>query len=303
MSITSHRWKRHRLPAAFVLIIVLFLSFGLFTIRGVWNIGELTRTIYEHPLVVSNAALTSALEIAKMHRSMKDVVLSTSNEQRETALRAVQLGEQRVFEQLDIIRINILGDEGKALEQKTRRLFLDWQPIRARVVNLLRSGNRPKAVEITQTVGADHTAALESAMMTLTAYARNKATFFLASAETEQQHLERLTAVLISVGILLSTLIAWFATRRVTRTERMLSDERDKLQSALAEIKTLRGIIPICSYCKQIRDDEGAWKRLEEYLHEHSDASLSHSICPKCMEKHFPEAYQTMKSASEKNHS
>lgn len=58
-----------------------------------------------------------------------------------------------------------------------------------------------------------------------------------------------------------------------------------ELQIALDEIKTLRGIIPICSYCHRIRDDEGAWSRLEEYLSTHSEAQFSHGICPKCESK------------------
>jgi len=55
-----------------------------------------------------------------------------------------------------------------------------------------------------------------------------------------------------------------------------------ELQNALDEIKTLQGIIPICSYCHKIRDDEGAWERVDLYISKHSDASLSHGICPDC---------------------
>jgi len=63
----------------------------------------------------------------------------------------------------------------------------------------------------------------------------------------------------------------------------------DELQSALAEIKTLRGIVPICSNCKKIRDDAGYWNILESYIQKHSDASFSHSICPDCAKKLYPD--------------
>jgi len=56
------------------------------------------------------------------------------------------------------------------------------------------------------------------------------------------------------------------------------------------EIKTLKGIIPICSYCKSIRDDEGSWEQLETYINEHSDAQFSHGLCPKCDKKIREEA-------------
>lgn len=62
-----------------------------------------------------------------------------------------------------------------------------------------------------------------------------------------------------------------------------------ELRKALREIKTLRGILPICSSCKVIRDDQGYWKRLEAYIHEHSEAQFSHGLCPDCMRKLYPE--------------
>jgi len=57
------------------------------------------------------------------------------------------------------------------------------------------------------------------------------------------------------------------------------------LEQALREIKTLKGIIPICSYCKKIRDEENAWEKLEAYITEHTDAQFSHGICPQCVSK------------------
>jgi uncharacterized PurR-regulated membrane protein YhhQ (DUF165 family) len=62
----------------------------------------------------------------------------------------------------------------------------------------------------------------------------------------------------------------------------------DKLQQALQEVKTLRGILPTCAYCKDIRDEFGDWHELEEYIQTHSDAKFSHGICPDCREEHFP---------------
>jgi hypothetical protein len=59
-------------------------------------------------------------------------------------------------------------------------------------------------------------------------------------------------------------------------------------------IETLRGIVPICSYCKQIRDDKGYWNKVEEYVARHTEAKFSHSICPACMEEHFPREYKAI---------
>jgi PAS domain S-box-containing protein len=71
--------------------------------------------------------------------------------------------------------------------------------------------------------------------------------------------------------------------------KKMLEDEREgliaDLQEALATIKTLRGLIPICAWCNKIRDDKGYWKTVEKYLEDHSEAKFTHGICPECEEK------------------
>ena len=61
-----------------------------------------------------------------------------------------------------------------------------------------------------------------------------------------------------------------------------------ELREAMDNVKTLKGFIPICARCKKVRDDKGYWNQLETYLSEHSDADLSHGICPDCLKKHYP---------------
>jgi len=61
------------------------------------------------------------------------------------------------------------------------------------------------------------------------------------------------------------------------------------LQQALHEIKTLIGILPICSHCNEIRDQKGNWVHLEQHIEEHSEAECSHSICDNCLDNYYPE--------------
>lgn len=63
----------------------------------------------------------------------------------------------------------------------------------------------------------------------------------------------------------------------------------DRLKKALDEINTLEGILPLCSFCKKIRDEEGHWEQVDVYIDKHSEADISHSVCPDCMEKHYPD--------------
>jgi hypothetical protein len=75
----------------------------------------------------------------------------------------------------------------------------------------------------------------------------------------------------------------------IDRLNREKDIKIDQLNTALREIKTLRGIIPICSSCKKIRDDKENWNQIEMYIKEHSEADFSHGICPECAEKLYPE--------------
>lgn len=74
---------------------------------------------------------------------------------------------------------------------------------------------------------------------------------------------------------------------------KMAEDERNKLiaqlRNALAKIKTLTGLLPICSACKKIRNDKGKWEQMEVYIRDHSEADFSHSICPECMQRLYPD--------------
>jgi DNA-binding response OmpR family regulator len=62
-----------------------------------------------------------------------------------------------------------------------------------------------------------------------------------------------------------------------------------ELQETLKKLETLEGIIPICSFCKKIRDDQGYWNQVDSYISKHSRALFSHGLCPECLKKHYPD--------------
>lgn len=73
---------------------------------------------------------------------------------------------------------------------------------------------------------------------------------------------------------------------RVIGLERMLSQKVRQLETALEDVKQLQGLLPICSYCNKIRNDEDYWEQVETYISRHSAVEFSHSICPDCYAKH-----------------
>lgn len=77
--------------------------------------------------------------------------------------------------------------------------------------------------------------------------------------------------------------------RRLKEKEEALLSEQGRLKEALEQVKVLRGLIPICSSCKKIRDDRGYWQQFESYILKHSEVEFTHGICPSCMEKLYPE--------------
>lgn len=67
----------------------------------------------------------------------------------------------------------------------------------------------------------------------------------------------------------------------------LLAHQKGELEASLARVKQLEGIIPICMYCKKIRDDQNSWNQLEKYISDHSEALFSHGICPECLEERY----------------
>jgi len=149
----------------------------------------------------------------------------------------------------------------------------------------------------------------------------------LSPSEVYYQTRKMWQAWMVLLGsLLLTTLLAFYMLRRLrytvdieqrikmqAETNRQLKNEigerikaeaeSDKtianLQLALDEVKTLRGILPICSFCKKVRNDRGYWEQVDVYIHKHSHADISHSICPDCQRKHYPEEYRTLNHENE----
>lgn len=108
-------------------------------------------------------------------------------------------------------------------------------------------------------------------------------------------------ALIAIAGIVISLLLTWLTWSLVTGRERAIQAVRERekliaeLQKAAVEIKTLRGVLPICSVCKKIRDDKDAWNQMEEFISQHADVEFSHGYCPDCARKALEEAKEFTK--------
>ncbi len=113
------------------------------------------------------------------------------------------------------------------------------------------------------------------------------------------------TVLFLGVGIsIMVSLVVYSYLQQQTKIQSLnqsletmnhiMAERNIELEMVLQEIKTLRGIVPICSYCKNIRNDEGYFEAVEAYVERHSEADFSHTLCPDCLAIHYPDIYQEM---------
>ncbi|MDQ1256616.1 MAG: hypothetical protein QG656_1214 [Candidatus Hydrogenedentes bacterium] len=102
---------------------------------------------------------------------------------------------------------------------------------------------------------------------------------------------------LISIVAIALTLLTFNAYQQanlrqqdeIARQHQETLDKNAELEKALASVRQLSGLLPICASCKKIRDDQGYWQQIEGYIRDRSEAEFSHGICPECMEKYYPD--------------
>lgn len=222
-----------KLVFSYCFLMLIFIFFGIYTLYDIHTISGLTRTIYNHPLVVSNAALQSNVSITKIHRNMKDVVLFEDSGRIQLSIDKVNYEEQQVYLHLDIVKNSILGDQGKILENKARILFRNWKSIRDEVIHLVGSGERERAAEITIGKGADHVVKLEKEMIGLTNYARNKASSFMTAAEKTHSRLNVTSILFLLLALIVSFLIAVYTLMSTASAENELRESRQLLVNAI----------------------------------------------------------------------
>ena len=114
--------------------------------------------------------------------------------------------------------------------------------------------------------------------------------------ELDLKHfINMISSALLSVILLLPVLYKFVVQPMSLEISQRKQAEKERektifnLQEALAKVKTLSGLLPICASCKKIRDDTGYWNQIESYIRDHSEAAFSHSICPQCAKELYPD--------------
>ncbi len=194
-----------RLIIGFFIMVVLFVGYGLFTIRSITTATELTSTLYEHPFQVSNAALMANVGVYKLANELKNILLEEPDKTYSKEIHDIKSCEELVLQQLDIVKNRILGEEGKKLEKETREEFINWIPVIDDIIQLIENGNKQGAIQLREQKGM--VTPVENKMIALNSYARRKADGFMKDAEKVENQLYYSTVVMMVLFILISIII------------------------------------------------------------------------------------------------
>ena len=296
------------LTIVFIVIGIFGIALKYFEFYNIKIINSTTKNIFEHPLKVSNAALKINLDIVKMHRDMKDLVLSTSTAEMVSLLKTIDKSELRVYKNFNIIETNILGVEGLIIEKEARRLFTNWKIIREEVITLLKQNDRVKAISITKGKGAQHVLKLENSTLKLYEYAQTKAIGFKEKSESTFQVLKNINLLISTIFFILFILISYYVVKRISG---YISKNEAILEELEQKKKNFETIFHESPTPMAIHNEDGkilminkVWEELSGYNYNEIDTieKWTNNVAPnkpKPRKEHIEEMYGITKRVNE----
>jgi hypothetical protein len=215
MSIIDKLSLSSSMLGTFGLITMITISFGVFSMSGMNTLGGLTSTLYNHPLRVSNAALTAQSDIIRMQRDMESLANTNEVHNFNKTILKMNQEEERVYDQLAILKKYILGERGYQLVVAASQSFSEWKPLRDKIISNLQEGKRQEALEINRTEGDDYARMLERKMEELTGYARNKADGFMQNANKVQKHIAQNTRYMLAFLVIALIFFSWIVMKHI----------------------------------------------------------------------------------------
>lgn len=204
-----------RLLLGFLVVVGLTMLVGVLGISKMSTLADLTEKLYRHPYAVSTAVRDIKADITAMDRSMKDVALAQTNVSIDAAAQVVESYGVKVLETFDLLADRFLGNP--ATISGARQLFVAWEPIRAEVIQHMKSGNRRAAVVITQGLGRNHLAAIEASIEGIISFASAKGEEFNAGAIQTRLEALNFMLLLLALAVFSGGIIAVVITRSITR--------------------------------------------------------------------------------------
>lgn len=213
-----------KLTLGFGTIIVLCSFFGFLSIHYMNTLAGMTEDLYRHPYAVSTSVREVRTNLLAIHRSMKDVVLSTTPEEIDKALASIRQNQERIKEHLKIVDERFLGN--KVAIASIRQRIEDWDRTREQTISLVRAGNRTAAQAYTKNEGAQALSKADEAVVRLIATAEKTAANFHATTQTMQkdilQTIMLLVGAIVGLSIAVGVWVTWDINRNIKRGIREL---------------------------------------------------------------------------------
>ncbi|MBU0720664.1 PAS domain S-box protein [bacterium] len=227
--------EMYLLGTAFALLILFVVGSKIFAFYQISQMHAITSDIYEHPLKVTNAALTIQAEISKIDSHMKDFVLAKSEKESDFSINEMNRHEQLIYDNLKIIEQNILGKDGLKVLNQAVALFESWKKIREEIISLAGSKQISQAVALLQTNEAQHVMRLDTSILRLYDYAHGKALEFKNRSD---EMLKTIETIAFTVSLFLLLMIAFYTINRVSRYIRA-NEHLSRVLSIVREINQL----------------------------------------------------------------
>lgn len=278
-SVDFLRW----LPVAAAVALMVMVAF-----ISARTMSELKNAIYwrQHSFQEILAAHAYEENVMSIQSNMRDFVTTGDATALASCQRCIKL-EPQLFDQL----VSLTRDN-PAQQQRLKALSVAMKDVfdyDRRLIDIYKRRGAEAVLQTEQT-GEGRTIT-GRARDILTGFSDEEQKLLGARDAAEQSgyfNAERLLIVGSVLAVALLVLANLMVGREMARRQRV-EIEREKLigelQQTLAQVKTLSGLIPICAWCKSVRNDQGYWQTVEQYVRLHSEASFSHSICPSCREK------------------
>ncbi len=195
-------------------IFFAILIISVITVMQSRDAARITEEIFYHPYTVSNAIGKIETNIVAMHRSMKDVALSSSENELNQAVSAVNDYEQRVLENFKIVFDRFLGEKSNI--DAAYNAFIEWRAIRNEVIELTKKGDHEAAYAITKGKGARHVDLMFAKITDMVEYVNNKATQYRIDALSKYDLITKSLIIFISTLIVISASLVYFTVRSIT---------------------------------------------------------------------------------------
>ncbi len=217
-------------------MMLLFIGYVTFSYLTTGSFLNLARTIYDHPLVVSNASLNAKINILKMHIKLKDLLILKDPEAIQSTIYEINALERYAYSELKTVQKNILGPEGKKLAAEAIALMDEWKPVNKRILTHLKNLNFDTAADLSLKESSLHLLRLEAITTELNSYARNRATGFITETRRLYGKAENLTVILGILWAILSGVIIMFTVKKAGSTERQLAHEKNKFEKTFHSV-------------------------------------------------------------------